>query len=202
MKLLTILPLLLISSTLIAGPSCNWVKINTKIESIKSEELHIEEFKCVIPNWDTSDEPNMYKAYILKTNGETIKLVNNSRFNSIKLHEYKDLNLNILSFRNSGSSNIGNSIRVYNKNWELIKTFNKPLNEYQTANRKGSETEIVGFFNINNRWYIENLRSTGGECNACQSYVVDTYEVIDTELVLVDTRDYYIDKYERYLNKD
>jgi hypothetical protein len=42
--------------------------------------------------------------------------------------------INALYFSNPGASNIGNSVRIYTKNWQLLKTLNRPLNEYQSNN--------------------------------------------------------------------
>ena len=49
-------------------------------------------------------------------------------------------------------------------------------------------SSIEGFLQIDNEWYIENIRSLGGDCNACQRYKVDTYKVVDDGLVVVDSR--------------
>ena len=111
-----------------------------------------------------------------------------------------DTPVNALYFSYPGSSNVGNSVRVYDKNWKHTKTLNSPVNEYQANNRKGPESKIIGFFKIDDDWYIENLRSLGGDCNACMRYVVDTYKVLEGDLVVVDTRDFYISDYEIFKN--
>ena len=66
---------------------------------------------------------------------------------------------------------------------------NSPVNEFNASNRNGPESKIIGFFKIDNDWFIENIRSLGGECNACQQYVIDTYKVVDGSLVVIDSRD-------------
>ena len=99
-----------------------------------------------------------------------------------------DAPINALYFSYPGSSNVGNSVRVYDKDWKHTKTLNSPVNEYQASNGKGSESKIIGFFKVDNDWYIENYRSLGGECNACQRYVIDTYKIVDDELIVIESK--------------
>jgi hypothetical protein len=106
--------------------------------------------------------------------------------------------VNALYFSYPGSSNVGNSVRVYDKDWKHLETLNSPVNEFNASNRNGSEYKIIGFFKIDNDWFIENIRSLGGECNACQQYKVDTYKVVDDGLVVVDSRDPKWGAWERY----
>ena len=138
-------------------------------------------------------------ASVINTKGETITIEDSDNYEVIRL--MADAPVNALYFSYPGSSNVGNSVRVYDKDWKHLETLNSPVNEFNASNRNGSEYKIIGFFKIDNDWFIENIRSLGGECNACQQYVIDTHKVVGDSLVVIDSRDPNWGDYKRYKNK-
>jgi len=136
-------------------------------------------------------------ASVINTKGEIIVLEDSDNYEVIRL--MLDAPINALYFSYPGSSNVGNSVRVYDKDWKQTKVLYSPVNEFNATNRNGSERKIVGFFKIDNDWFIENIKSLGGECNACQQYVVDTYKVVNDNLIVIATRDYNIADYKSFV---
>lgn len=194
---------LLLSSISFAAPNCTWIKSNIESKLISDDRIVIDSYRCEIENYDTSDEPETKSVIILRPNKIQIEIESSNSYIGIELLETdKEMLLHALKFSRPGASNVGNSVRVYDMNWVHATTLNSPVNEYQTTNRKGSESRIMGFFKVDNEWHIENVRSLGGECNACMQYVIDTYKVVGSELVVIDTRDFDINDYERYENKN
>ncbi len=188
-KMLRLLAIsLLLSSASFAGPSCIWDLKSTETKQTAGGQLAIERFDCRNKDyWKDEVVKDVFKATVVNNKGETIILEDGDAFEAIKL--VPNSPVNALYFSLPGNSNVGNSVRIYDKNWKHTLTLYKPVNEYQTGNRKGNERNIIGFFKIDTDWYIENIRSLGGECNACQRYKVDTYKVVDDGLVVIDTRD-------------
>lgn len=202
-RLIPLMVTLLLFSVASAAPGCIWVKSDIKTKMIVNDRLIIDSYRCEIENYNASDEPETKKAIILKPGHHEIAIEISNIYTEIELLNIdKDLPLRGLKFSKQSASNVGNSIRVYDKNWRHIRTLNGPVNEYQSTGRQGSENVIVGFFKLKDgKYYIENLRSLGGDCNACMRYVVDTYKVVDAGLEVIDTRDYNISDYKRYAVK-
>lgn len=189
---------LFLSSISFAGPSCTWDLESTESKNINGNQLVIDRFDCRDePGWSSEYTNDIYKARIINAKGKVITLEDSDNYEAVRL--LPDAPLNALRFSWPGSSNIGNSIRVYDRDWRQIKTLHGPVNEYQANNRKGNEYKVIGFFEIDKNYYIENLRSLGGKCNACQQYVVDTYKVVNDSLIVVDTRDYNIANYKSFV---
>ncbi len=189
---------LFLSSISFAGPSCTWDLESTERKNINGSQLVIDRFDCRDePGWSSEYTNDIYKARIINSKGKVITLEDSDNYEAIKL--LPDAPLNALHFSWPGSSNIGNSVRVYDRDWRQIETLHGPVNEYQANNRKGNEYKVIGFFESDKNYYIENLRSLGGKCNACQQYVVDTYKVVNDSLIVVDTRDYNIANYKSFV---
>jgi len=162
---------LLLSSISFAGPSCIWDLESTEVKNINGNQLSLERYDCRNKGyWKGEVIADVYMASVINTKGETITIEDSDNYEVIRL--MADAPVNALYFSYPGSSNVGNSVRVYDKNWKHTKTLNSPVNEYQANNRKGPESKIIGFFKIDDDWYIENLRSLGGDCNACMRYVI------------------------------
>lgn len=157
----------------------------------------IDSYKCEIENYDTSNISDTKKAIVLRPNSCQIPIETSNEYHDIKLLETDNsLPIHALKFSRSSTSNVGNSVRIYDANWNHLKTLNNPVNKYQANNRRGLEYDVVGLFKSGNNWYIEILRSLGGECNACIQYVVDTYKITDSgELVEINSRDFDIVDY-------
>jgi len=189
------------SISVFSGPSCNWEYKNTDTKVLDIDIFVVDSYRCVIPDWDTSDEPDTYKAHVLKSDGRQIPIEASNDYRNINLLEITPKALNAVYLSKPGSSNIGNSIRVFDSDWNHLITLDKPVNEYQSNKKRGSEYKTVGFFKVADDYFIENLRPLGGECNACQQYVVDTYKVDNNNLVVVDTRDFDIYDYKRYADE-
>jgi hypothetical protein len=183
-----LLATLLLSSISFAGPSCIWDLESTETKKINGSQLSLERYDCRNKDWWKGEViADVYMASVINTKGETITLEDSDNYEVIRL--MADTPVNALYFSYPGNSNVGNSVRVYDKDWKHTKTLNSPVNEYQANNRKGPESKIIGFFKIDNNWFIENIRSLGGECNACQQYVIDTYKVVGDSLIVIDSRD-------------
>ena len=197
MKSILLAVSLLLSSISFAGPSCIWDLESTEVKNINGNQLSLERYDCRNKGyWKGEVIADVYKASVINTQGENITLEDSDHYEVIRL--LPNSPVNALYFSYPGSSNIGNSIRAYDNNWQQEKILNSPVNEYQANNRNGSEYKIIGFFKIDNDWFIENIRSLGGECNACQQYVIDTYKVVDDGLVVIDSRDPNWGDYKRY----
>ena len=192
-----LLATLLLSSISFAGPSCIWDLESTETKKINGSQLSLERYDCRNKDWWKGEViADVYMASVINTKGETITLEDSDNYEVIRL--MADTPVNALYFSYPGNSNVGNSVRVYDKDWKHTKTLNSPVNEYQANNRKGPESKIIGFFKIDNDWFIENIRSLGGECNACQQYVIDTYKVVGDSLVVIDSRDPNWGDYRRF----
>ena len=189
------------SISVFSGPSCNWEHKNTDTKILDIDIFVVDSYKCVIPDWDTSDEPDTYKAHVLKSDGRQIPIEASNDYQGINLLETTPKTLNAVYLSRPGNSNVGNLIRIFDNNWNHLITLDSPVNEYQSNKKRGSEYKVVGFFRMADDYYIENIRSLGGECNACQQYVVDTYKVDNNNLVVVDTRDFDIYDYKRYADE-
>ena len=188
---------LLLSSISFAGPSCIWDLESTEVKNLNGNQLSLERYDCRNKGyWENEVIADVFKASVINTKGDVITIEDSDNYEVISV--LSDAPINALYFSYPGSSNVGNSVRVYDKDWKHTKTLNSPVNEYQASNGKGSESKIIGFFKVDNDWYIENNRSLGGECNACMRYVIGTYKVLDGDLVVVDTRDFNISDYEMF----
>ncbi len=197
MKSILLATTLLLSSISFAGPSCIWDLESTEVKKINDSQLSIERYDCRNKDyWKYEVVKDVFKASVVNTKDETIIIENSERYETIEL--ISNAPINALYFSYPGASNVGSSVRVYDKNWKHTKTLNSPVNEYQANNRKRPESKIIGFFKIDNDWFIENIRSLGGECNACQQYVIDTYKVVGDSLVVIDSRDPNWGDYQRY----
>ena len=197
MKSKLFLIILLLSSSLFAGPSCIWDLESTRIHNIHGIQLHIDRYDCSNKDyWSPEIINDTYKASLISAKGHVIGLGGN--------HYYEDIDVisstffPALGFSRPSASNVSGSIVVYTKNGEELKSFTSPINEYQANKKKGSESKPIGFFRIGAKSFIENLRSLGGECNACQKYVVDTYEISNEGIKIIDTRAFAIDSYKRF----
>ena len=183
-----------------AGPSCIWDLESTEVKNINGNQLSLERYDCRNKGyWKGEVIADVYMASVINTKGETITIEDSDNYEVIRL--MADAPVNALYFSYPGSSNVGNSVRVYDKDWKHLETLNSPVNEFNASNRNGSEYKIIGFFKIDNDWFIENIRSLGGECNACQQYVIDTHKVVGDSLVVIDSRDPNWGDYKRYKNK-
>jgi len=192
-----LLATLLLSSISFAGPSCIWDLESTETKKINGSQLSLERYDCRNKDWWKGEViADVYMASVINTKGETITLEDSDNYEVIRL--MADTPVNALYFSYPGNSNVGNSVRVYDKDWKHTKTLNSPVNEYQANNRKGPESKIIGFFKIDNDWFIENIRSLGGECNACQQYVIDTYKAVGDSLIVIDSRDPNWGDYRRF----
>ena len=188
---------LLLSSISFAGPSCIWDLESTEVKNINGNQLSLERYDCRNKGyWKGEVIADVYMASVINTKGETITIEDSDNYEVIRL--ISEAPVNALYFSYPGSSNVGNSVRVYDKDWKHLETLNSPVNEFNASNRNGSEYKIIGFFKIDNDWFIENIRSLGGECNACQQYVIDTYKVVGNSLVVIDSRDPKWGAWERY----
>ncbi len=197
MKSILLTTTLLLSSISFAGPSCIWDLESTEVKNINGNQLSIERYDCRNKDyWKYEIIKDVFKASVINTKGEIITIEDSERYEAIEL--ISKAPINALYFSYPGASNVGSSVRVYDKNWKHTKTLNSPVNEYQANNRKRPESKIIGFFKIDDDSYIENLRSLGGDCNACMRYVIDTYKVLDGNLVVVDTRGFDISDYEMF----
>jgi len=197
MKSILLATTLLMSSISFAGPSCIWDLESTETKKINGSQLSLERYDCRNKDWWKGEViADVYMASVINTKGETITLEDSDNYEVIRL--MADTPVNALYFSYPGNSNVGNSVRVYDKDWKHTKTLNSPVNEYQANNRKGPESKIIGFFKIDNDWFIENIRSLGGECNACQQYVIDTYKVVGDSLIVIDSRDPNWGDYRRF----
>ena len=198
MPVFILLATLLLSSISFAGPSCIWDLESTEVKNINGNKLSLERYDCRNKDWWKGEViADVYMASVINTKGETITLEDSDNYEAIT--PLSNAPVNALYFSYPGSSNVGNSVRVYDKDWKHIETLNSPVNEFNTTNRNGSERKIMGFFKIDNDWFIENIRSLGGECNACQQYVIDTYKVVGDSLVVIDSRDPNCGDYKRYV---
>lgn len=197
MKSILLAITLLLSSISFAGPSCIWDLESTEVKNINGNQLTLERFDCRNKDWWKGEViADVFKASVINTKGETITIEDSDNYEAITL--LSDAPVNALYFSYPGVSNVGNSVRIFDKDWKQIEALNSPVNEFNATNRNGSENEIVGFFQVDNDWYIENIRSLGGECNACRQYVVDAYKVVNDSLIVVDTRDYNIANYKSF----
>ena len=198
MKSILLATTLLMSSISFAGPSCIWDLESTEVKNINGSQLTLERYDCRNKGWWKGEViADVFKASVINTKGETITLEGSDKYEAIRL--MSDAPINALYFSYPGSSNVGNSVRIFDKDWKHIETLNSPVNEFNTTNRNGSERKIMGFFKIDSDWFIENIRSLGGECNACQQYVIETYKVVDDSLVIIDSRDPNWGDYKRYV---
>ena len=198
MKSILLATTLLMSSISFAGPSCIWDLESTETKKINGSQLKLERYDCRNKGWWKGEViADVFKASVINTKGETITLEGSDKYEAIRL--MSDAPINALYFSYPGSSNVGNSVRIFDKDWKHIETLNSPVNEFNTTNRNGSERKIMGFFKIDSDWFIENIRSLGGECNACQQYVIETYKVVDDSLVIIDSRDPNWGDYKRYV---
>ena len=178
---------LLLSSISFAGPSCIWDLESTEVKNLNGNQLSLERYDCRNKGyWENEVIADVFKASVINTKGDVITIEDSDNYEVISV--MSDAPINALYFSYPGSSNVGNSVRVYDKDWKHTKTLNSPVNEYQASNGKGSESKIIGFFKVDNDWYIENNRSLGGECNACQRYVIDTYKIVDDELIVIESK--------------
>ena len=187
---------LLLPSISFAGPSCIWDLESSEVSLLSSSKLEIKRYDCRNKDyWHPEVIKDVYKAYAINSKHEYITLEDSDNYEAIQL--ISGVPVNAIYYSYPGSSNVGNSIRIYDENWKHTKTLSNPINDYQANNRKGSEYKIIGFFKIDGKDYIENIRT---DCNTedCRQYVIDTYKVIDGSLVVVNTRDYKIDDYKRF----
>lgn len=190
---------LLISSLVHTAPACEWQPVATEKIAVNQDVLALERFHCTIPDWDTSNEADTYRATLLEPNGSKIALEKSNRYEAIQLLEYgDDFPLHALLFSSPGSSNVGNSIRVYTNNWQELERLNHPLNEYQANNREGAERNVIGFFKVNGSYHIENLQSLGGDCMACMDYAVETFKATADGLERVNVRKWDIAGYQPF----
>ena len=197
MKSILLATTLLLSSISFAGPSCIWDLESTETKKINGSQLSLERYDCRNKDWWKGEViADVYMASVINTKGETITIEDSDNYEVIRL--MAEAPVNALYFSYPGSSNVGNSVRAYDKDWKHTKTLNSPVNEYQANNRKGPESKIIGFFKIDNDWFIENIRSLGGECNACQQYVIDTYKAVGDSLIVIDSRDPNWGDYRRF----
>lgn len=201
MKSILLAVSLLLSSISFAGPSCIWDLESTEVKNINGSKLNIERYDCRNKGWWKGEViADVFKASVINTKGETITLEDSDKYEAITL--LSEAPVNALYFSYPGVSNVGGSVRIFDKDWKQTLVLREPVNQYNVDNKNGSENEIVGFFQIDNEWYIENIRSLGGDCNACQRYKVDTYKVVGGGLVVVDTRDPKWGAYERYKKRN
>lgn len=189
---MVVLPLSLVS---FSGPACIWDRESTTTKDINGNQLTIERHDCV--NKGNRYVYDVYTAFVVDTKGKVVTLQDGGNYKAIRL--LPNLPINALYFLYPGASNVGNSIRIYDKNWKQTKVLNNPVNEFHVTNRNGSELKIIGFFKIDGDWFIENIRSLGGQCNACMEYVIDTYKVTGDDLVVIDSRDPNWGNYQRYV---
>lgn len=191
--------LVFIPSALFAAPACEWRHLSMETIPVNADRLMLDRFECLMPDGDSRDIADTYHVTLLTNDGREVVLEKEHQFEAIHLLRYgADFPLNVLYFSSPGGSSVGNSIRVYDKKWQLLDQLYAPINRYQAHNRQGSERELVGFFQIGQSYYVENLRSLGGECMACMRYVVDTYEATDRGLQRVNVRDWDISSYQRF----
>ena len=150
-----LLATLLLSSISFAGPSCIWDLESTETKKINGSQLSLERYDCRNKDWWKGEViADVYMASVINTKGETITLEDSDNYEAIT--PLSNAPVNALYFSYPGSSNVGNSVRVYDKDWKHIETLNSPVNEFNTTNRNGSERKIMGFFKIDNDWFIEN----------------------------------------------
>jgi hypothetical protein len=128
---------LLLSSISFAGTSCIWDLESTEVKNINGNQLSLERYDCRNKDWWKGEViADVYMASVINTKGETITLEGSDNYEAIRL--MSDAPINALYFSYAGSSNVGNSVRVYDKDWKHIETLNSPVNEFNATNRNGS----------------------------------------------------------------
>lgn len=191
--------ILLLPFYALSAPSCTWVQDDSKKTKTPSGVLVIDRFRCTIENYPTNHfiTPT-FKASVIKPTGERVVLEDSADFNKIQfVTPTPDFPFNAVLYSAYSASNNAMSIRLYDENWNYKTTIYNPLTEYQATNRRGSENRIAGFLRLYDDYYIEALRSLGGECNSCQKYAIDLYEITDDSVVLVNSKPFDITKYRK-----
>jgi len=187
---------LLLSGSVLAAQECVWHYKNAEIINIGDNVFSIGKYECVMGD----SNAYTYTAYVTKSNGDKFEIMPQGKYQKIELLDTRGSGLNAVYLGNHSTSNIASLIKVYDKDWNKVITIYKPINEYQANNRQGSEVDVVGFYGEDDSIYIETIRSVGGQCNACQQSVVDTYKVVGNELIVINERMFDIGNYERYGN--
>jgi len=143
MKSILLATTLLLSSVSFAAPSCIWDLESTETKNINGNQLSIERYDCRNKDyWKNEIVKDIFKASVINTKGETIIIEDGENYEVIEL--IKTAPINAIYFSYPGASNVGSSIRVYDKNWQHTDTLRRPVNEYQANNRKDPESKISG----------------------------------------------------------
>lgn len=162
-KVILYIVALLASLASFSNYACVFNPESTVVKNINSNQLIIEHHSCDNNSLGRLGFiSDIFKAHVLTSKGRIV-IENSNHYVAIRpILISDDTQLVALYFSYPGASNVGNSIRIFNKDWKQIKILKSPVNEYQANNGKGIETEIMGFFKIDNDFYIENVRSIGG----------------------------------------
>jgi len=208
-KLLSLLLIVFISTTVFAGPSCDWKPIKTDTTKSNNYSFQVVTLDC---NIDYYKDENITAQEAVIRDGN-----NNIVVDHIGGWSWRDDSLNYadeVSIVNTptgfpyqvilssvyGGSNISHTYHIYSTAPTLKKigAVDRPINQYQTNKRNGSEKEVVGFYERNGVFLIDRLTTEGtevGKCNARQDWNVETLKLTENSLVSLGSKGFDIKTY-------
>jgi hypothetical protein len=207
-----IIGLLLISTTIFSGPSCDWTPIKTDTTKSNDYSFQVVTFDCNIKYYKGKDENTTAQEAVIRDSNNNIVVNNIGNWgpnNERHSDEASIVNTPagfpyaVILTSVYGGSNISHTYHIYSTTPALKKIgkITQPLNKYQTTKGNGSEREVVGFYEDKGVFLIDRLTTKGtqlGRCNACQDWNVETFVLGNEMLVPVDLRPYSFSKYKPY----
>jgi hypothetical protein len=204
-KLLPLLLIAFISTTVFAGPNCDWKPIKTETTKSNNYSLQVVTLDC---NIDYYKDVTTQEAVILDAdNNIVVNHIGNWGFDDDNYSDEVSLVTTPKGFPYEvvltsvyGASNTSHTYHIYSTSPVLKKIgeVTQPLNKYQTTKGNGSEREVTGFYEDKGVFLIDRLTTEGtelGRCNACKDWNVETLRVANGQLVSLGLRKFDINSY-------
>jgi hypothetical protein len=209
-KLLSLLLIVFISTTVFAGPNCDWKPIKTDTTKSNGYSFQVVTLDCNV-EYFKNDNITAQEAVILDAdNNIVVNHIGNWGSDDDNYSDEVSIVTTPIDFPYQviltsvyGASNNSHTYHIYSTTPTLKKAgeITQPLNKYQTTKGNGSEREVAGFYKSRGVFLIDRLTTEGtelGRCNACQSWNIETLALGNEGLVPVDLKLYSFNKYKLY----
>ena len=209
-KLPSLLFIVFISTTVFAGPNCDWKPIKTETTKSNNYSFQVVTLDCNV-EYFKDDNITAQEAVIL--DGDNNIIINHiGNWGSDELMYADEVSIvttpkgfpyEAILTSAYGASNTSHTYHIYSTSPVLKKIgeVTQPLNKYQTTKGNGSEREVTGFYEDKGVFLIDRLTTEGtelGRCNACQDWNLETFILGNEMLVPIDLKPYSFSKYKPY----
>ena len=169
-KLLPLLLIAFISTTVFAGPNCDWKPIKTETTKSNSYSLQVITLDC---NIDYYKNENIIAQEAVILDGDNNIIINHiGNWGSDELMYADEVSIvttpegfpyAVVLTSVYGASNTSHTYHIYSTSPILKKIgeVTQPLNKYQTTKGRGSEREVTGFYESNGVFLIDRLTTEG-----------------------------------------